>query len=571
MPRRTTHTVIARRAGLIAILVLSGCQHPEVEDLQQPTTLSHLPVLVSPRRTSAGESATGAAYSGGTEQIPEGTEPSRQGEVILVSAQGEPEKKQPQEPEVLPRPDKVGGADSGPSVSPSEAAGLPLNLPLALETGLTQNPDLVTLRGQVRVNEAMVGVAKTPIWNPFVQAQLFPRGHPFVPAEPGVPASAAGRGNYYIWAMQRFELAHQRKFRTDSALAALNQVQWNVFQGELLNVAQTVRLYFSALYQKELFDLAAANAELNDRLLRVLERRQRANLAKQSDVTTARIAARQSLRQAELAETSYQAALLALRQQLNIPVDTPLHLTERLTDIKWHTVHGQDEDRACLVAELVEGRPDVMAARVGIQVAEANWRLARAAMIPDLSAGPIYETSDAGVQFLGLRLQMDIPVWNTGAPLAHQRREQMNQQALTYEQLKIKAGLEAQAAINQYNRVLALAAKTAPPSGATPPELQEITRLFEAGQADILAVVAMQSNLLQERRIYLDELNQLAQSAAAVIQATGLPPGRLISACANELPQQNTCPEDTMNVAQPQAVPAAKQPLTNALKKQDQE
>jgi outer membrane protein TolC len=407
-----------------------------------------------------------------------------------------------------------------------------------METSLTQNPDLVTLRGQIGVNQAMVGVARTPIWNPFIQAQVFPRGRPFVPTDPAVPASGAGLSNFYVWAMQRFELAHQRRFRTESALAALNQVEWNVFQGELLNVAQTVRLYLAVLYQKELYELAAASAELNRRLLVVLESRQRANLSKQGDVIAARIAARQSLRQTELAETAYQLSQAALRQHLNIPMQSPLNLTDRLTGIQWHALHAPEQDEAALAAELVEGRPDVMAARVGIQVAEANLRLAKAAMIPDVSAGTIYETADDGTRYIGLRVQMDIPVWNNGMPLTHQRQEQRNQQALTYEQLKIKAALEAQAAISQYTRLLALTAKTAPSAGATPPELQEMIRLFEAGQADVLAVIAMQGNLLQERRIYLDELNQLAQSAAAVIQATGLPPSRLTSACTGVVLQQ---------------------------------
>jgi outer membrane protein TolC len=407
-----------------------------------------------------------------------------------------------------------------------------------METSLTQNPDLVTLRGQIGVNQAMVGVARTPIWNPFIQAQVFPRGRPFVPTDPAVPASGAGLSNFYVWAMQRFELAHQRRFRTESALAALNQVEWNVFQGELLNVAQTVRLYLAVLYQKELYELAAASAELNRRLLVVLESRQRANLSKQGDVIAARIAARQSLRQTELAETAYQLSQAALRQHLNIPMQSPLNLTDRLTEIQWHALHTPEQDEAALAAELVEGRPDVMAARVGIQVAEANLRLAKAAMIPDVSAGTIYETADDGTRYIGLRVQMDIPVWNNGMPLTHQRQEQRNQQALTYEQLKIKAALEAQAAISQYTRLLALTAKTAPSAGAMPPELQEMIRLFEAGQADVLAVIAMQGNLLQERRIYLDELNQLAQSAAAVIQATGLPPSRLTSACTGVVLQQ---------------------------------
>jgi outer membrane protein TolC len=456
-----------------------------------------------------------------------------QGNLVLASAQTTPQDK-PAQLEVLPNPEKV-----EPQNKPQPIAGAePLSLSQALESSLARNPDLVTLRGQVNVNQAMVGVARTPIWNPFVQSQFFPRGHPFVHTDPFVSASGAGLSNFYVWAMQRFELAHQRQFRTESALAALNQVEWNVFQGELLNVALTVRLYLAALYQKELYDLAAASAELNDRLLQTLESRHRANLSKQGDVITARIAARQASRQRELAETAYQGALAALRIQLNLPSQAPLNLTDRLTDIKWQPVRGSDQDEAGLAAELVEGRPDVMAARVGIQVAEANLRLANAARIPDVSAGTIYETADDGTRYIGMRVQMDIPVWNNGGPLARQRQEQMNQQALTYGQLKIKAALEAQAAISQYDRLLALATKTAPTLGATPPELQEVIRLFEAGQADMLAVIAMQSSLLQERRIYLDELNQLSQAASAVIQATGLPPSRLTSACAGMLLQK---------------------------------
>jgi outer membrane protein TolC len=461
-----------------------------------------------------------------------------------VAAQERPPKSSPpREPEVLPPPEKVAGPAPGPQpAAPPPPGTLSLTLVQALNTGLAQNPDLVALRGQLDVNQAMVGVARTPLWNPFIQAQYFPTGSPFVPNTPGVPASGSGGSNFYIWVMQRFEIAHQRKFRTKSALAALNQVQWNVFQAELLNVAQTVRLYFTALYQKELYDLAVANGDLNDRLLRVQERRYKGNLARMSDVMTARIAARQAGRQAELAETAYQAALLALRQQLNLPLTSQLVLAERLADVRWLSLNagGRPADQVALATELVEGRPDVMAAQVGIKVAEANWQLARAAMVPDLAVGPIYEVVDTGNRFMGLRLQMDIPVRNTGAPLARQRRAQMNQQALTHEQLKVRAGLEAQAAIHQYEDVLALASRTPPaPVTGTSPEVEAITRLFEAGQADILAVITTQNNLLQEQRIYLDVLNQLGLSAATVIQATGLPLHRLIAVGAKEPTRSN--------------------------------
>ena len=99
-----------------------------------------------------------------------------------------------------------------------------------------------------------MNVAGVYPWNPFVQAQYLPNGRPFIP---GAPGNAIGQSSYYVWAMQRFELAHQRRHREDSAMAALGQIRWNIQQAELLNIAQTERLFFTALYQRQLLELAA--------------------------------------------------------------------------------------------------------------------------------------------------------------------------------------------------------------------------------------------------------------------------------------------------------------------------
>ena len=58
-------------------------------------------------------------------------------------------------------------------------------------------------------------------WNPFVQAQYFPNGKPFIPSSN--PNGPIGQSNYYIWLMQRFELGHQRQFREESTIASLGQ------------------------------------------------------------------------------------------------------------------------------------------------------------------------------------------------------------------------------------------------------------------------------------------------------------------------------------------------------------
>ena len=169
-----------------------------------------------------------------------------------------------------------------------------------------------------------------------MQAQFLPQGHPFVPS--ATPGATAGGSNYYVWLMQRFELGHQRRYREEGAIAAFGQVRWNIRQAELLNLAQTERLFFTALYQRQLRDLAADTETLSRRLIEVVERRFQAGIATTVETANARVAARQAHRQYQLAEAAYQAALLALRQQLGLPADTPLNLAGDLTRLEWQPI-----------------------------------------------------------------------------------------------------------------------------------------------------------------------------------------------------------------------------------------
>jgi outer membrane protein TolC len=416
------------------------------------------------------------------------------------------------------------------------AAPCAMSLPDALATGLAQNPDLVTLRGTANVSAAAVDTAGVYPWNPFVQAQYFPQGHPFSSASS--PGGQAGGSNYYVWLMQRFELGHQRRYREESASAALGQVKWNIRQAELLNLAQSERLFFGALYQRQLRDLASDTETLATRLVEIVEHRFQAGLATNLELVNARVAARQSRRQNHLAEAAYQAARLALVQQLGLSPETPLDLTGDLTRFEWLPIgdafcsvaHSTAPDPRMLAAEMAEARPDVMAARFGASIATANASLARAARIQDIQAGPIYETADDGTRYLGLRLQREFGVFNNGTALRDQRDTEVQQQLLAHQQLKRRATNEAAAAIDRYERARRYAAEAASEDAQSPRgELAQVVAQFEAGKADIINVLAIQNNLLMDLRAYLDLLNEVAQSAALVTQTTGLPPERLMA------------------------------------------
>ena len=485
-----------------------------------------------PAETSAGPERLPTTYSDPARATPAVLTPTIATQATPArSVQGQPVASVFSQPAATMAP---GAAIATPRPAPQP--GL-LGLGDALATSLAMNPDLLTLRGAVDVSAAVVRVAGVYPWNPFVQAQFFPNGTPFTPSSN--PGGAAGNSNYYVWLMQRFELGHQRSHRQESAQAAFGQVRWNVRQAELMNVAQTERLYFTALYQRQLLDLAVDTQALAERLQNVLDRRFKSGIANAVEVSNARVAARQARRQRQLADATYNTALLALVQQMGLPPGTPVRLAGSLTDYHWTSVAAAycslnpatPIDATAFAAELAEARPDVQAARSGSAVAQANLSLARSARIQDVQAGPIYETADDGTRYLGFRLQRDFGVFNNGAALVGQREAELRQQVVGYQQLRRRAANEAAAAIDRYERARAYAAEGAAEADATrSAELNQIVAQFEAGRADVLNVLAIQGNLLLDVRAALDLSNELAQAATMVTQTTGLPAERLLAA-----------------------------------------
>ncbi|OYW13565.1 MAG: hypothetical protein B7Z55_16630, partial [Planctomycetales bacterium 12-60-4] len=147
--------------------------------------------------------------------------------------------------------------------------------------------------------------------------------------------------------------------------------------------------------------------------------------------------------------------------------------------------------------------------------------------------GPILDKNANGSYDLGVRLQRDLFVMNNGRPLTRQRNAEWQQQNRVYTQLKTRAAREAETALDRYERARLLASETkvdlSPFNEMMPEDLKDINNQFQAGQADVLIVYATQNSLLQDRRTYLDSLNELALSAAAVVQATALPIERIVS------------------------------------------
>jgi cobalt-zinc-cadmium efflux system outer membrane protein len=388
-----------------------------------------------------------------------------------------------------------------------------LTLRQAIDTGLMQNPDLTALRQTEGVGTAALAVARTYPFNPYIQSTVTPYQNN---QDPSVgPTSTT---YHYVLIMQQFQLAGQQGFREAAGCASLNTVRWNVLQAELVNIATTERLYFLALYQKGIRDLAKLNADNNQEFLRILERQLEAGQATAADVAIVRMDARSTRQQYQLAEANYETALLDLRRQIGLEYDAPFELDDDIASWNWVAKDGEQ------LASQSVNRPDVMAARSDLDTARANAGLANASRTPDLQIGPYYQRGNDGTTYLGMRAHMEIPVINNGMPLLRQREAEYQQRAMAWNQLQIRAALEARAAVNRYERARRMLADVARNENQTlPVELERLESQYRDGEVDVLRVVQARNSMIQSRRADLDSMNEMYQAATALTAAAAVP------------------------------------------------
>jgi len=418
-----------------------------------------------------------------------------------------------------------------------------LTLDEAIAMGVARNPDLAAVRANEPVAIAAIGVANTYIYNPQFQTQVLPYSR-----DRNGDDGAVSQQHVVV---QTFELGGQQQHREGMAAANWRQVHHTVHQAELLNIAQTTRLFFAALYQRELLELSQSLADMNEQMIGVIERREKAGQSSRADAELAKLQYLASRRQQRLAEANYQTALFSLQTQLNIAPGTPLDLSGQWMRWQWRpmsdVVHSSQPATLAdgmalnvslsldlyddsLLRQLIANRPDIVAARSAVAMAAENMRLADAMRCPSLQAGPIYQRDDTSTVFWGVQAQIDIPVVNTGTPLVQQRLAELRLQQVTKTQLENRAVLEARAAIQRYERARLLVEQSrADFDRDLSKALSPFEDQFKAGQITLLQVFAARATLTQSQQGFFDLLNELTQATADVTAATGIQPQVLIN------------------------------------------
>lgn len=417
-----------------------------------------------------------------------------------------------------------GGANLAADLNVSEGSGQSISLQAALYGALTSNPDLVTLRNSNVASPESVEVARRfpttlnpTVWVDYRPITLIPRD-PTAPRDG--PYYQHGKGFFYISLRQPVELGHQTTHRHAIASAALLQQQWTVVQAELLALVQTYRFFQTAAYRREKLRLAGELADFNDRLLDSLKKRLDANQVGAADVVLGEVENRATRQQSEVANQDYANALADLRNQLGRPETGAF--VEPLGEFALPGVVPQLEE-AALVRQAVQCRPDIHAARAQAAGAEAAVRLARGDRIPTPVVGPVFQSNEAGAQFVGLVYISAIPVWNSGRPLVSQREADHRRALASLQQAEQRAATQVRAAVSKWNAAERLVSRTAGISGLLRTEVAKMERLFEENQADLTKLLQARQRLLQLQNAELDATWQATQAQADLLTALGAP------------------------------------------------
>ena len=413
-----------------------------------------------------------------------------------------------------------------------------LNLRDTIDLALIQSPGAITARAAGPVGDAVRVVTATYPWNPTVQVEVAPYAR-------DIDGNLLATKNHASLT-QTLELSHQPRYRRRLAEAGWNEQHAIIAQGELTAVVTAVRAYFDALYRKGLRDLTTDSAALQAKTSASVDRQFNAGLATPASRLTASVSARQAKRLAQLADADYQNAFRSLRIALNLAPSETMELDSNLTSYNWAPaddaleqaplpVDDRDENASNDASfRLISNRPDVIAARFAISAARSNLLLAKANTVPNIATGPTYERDESGTLFFGVAAQMDLPVWNTGYPLVRQRSAELQQQLVVWEQTRETAALQARAAVQRYTMAYKLWLERWSAKDAGQNDLKNITDAFDHGQASIVEVLSIQDSLIQERRSYLDLLNELSQAAVDVVAALAIDPELLIEAPSGE-------------------------------------
>jgi cobalt-zinc-cadmium efflux system outer membrane protein len=392
----------------------------------------------------------------------------------------------------------------------TNAAELSLDLPAALQYALRENPEL-------KAKRHTLGVARARAQ----QAGLLLQHNPRFSVEMETPASGKASTSVELNLLQEFEIAGQRGYRHEAAAKNLAQAQLAVADAERLLGLEVTQAYYQLLAVQQLIRDLKEVLTVQENLLDSGQKRFAREDISVLELNTLRLD--RDHVQSELANKMRVRVLIEkqLRQLIGFQENGSLTVSGDLLDLLTKTSRTLP-DRQTIIACVVASRPDVKAAKLAVEVREAELRLAQARRIPNISIGPRYKR-DSNENLFGGEIAIPLPLFDrnqeeVATALANQN---VSRAELEGRLLTAKQDIDA-----PYSK-LAVAQETVDSYGKTySEEIEKMVALtrkaYESGEMTIFEFSVTRDRFTQARARSLDAALAFIQAVAELeAQAPG--------------------------------------------------
>lgn len=393
----------------------------------------------------------------------------------------------------------------------SARAARPLTLPEALALAQERSPGLITVQAEVAASRARLeGAALLLQSNPEVEGSAGPRSTP------------DGRYSQYSASLtQRLEIFGQRGARKDAARAVLGSAEARL-AARRVELAAEVRESFArwlGAAQRERITIEAL--DLARQALVAAETRQASGAASRIEVNAARAALGRAARERATSTQRLATARAAVVLLVGLDPSEEIVPEGSLSPDSSRPV----EDAGALIRRAIERRPELAAARLEVDAAAAEGRLATREALPSPRLG-VSLTNEGGlggdVRVAQGILAFDLPLFNRNQAARGVASARLAQAERTLEALTRAVSAEVGvASIRLASARAGAEAYAGGLLGGLEENMQLATEAYRAGKLNYFELLVIRRETFEARLGSVDALEELQSAEAGVARATG--------------------------------------------------
>ncbi|WNZ63249.1 TolC family protein [Myxococcus sp. MxC21-1] len=392
------------------------------------------------------------------------------------------------------------------------SADAALSLEETLALARQRAPALLDAAGRAAEAQGPVAAAASLLNdNPTFELQAGP-AVPLARREPRRARAGLERGH-----QPAFELGGKGGARRASARAGLEMETALQRDAERRVLGDVAARFLQALHARERLSLAREAEAAARETANSAQRRFEAGDVPVVDVNVARVSLARLRAEVATAEGDEAVQLHQLRAMLGLPLTHPLAIRGELRVLALQPVTEAKTDT-------VAARPDITALEAELAQADADRRMGRASVWPDITAGFLYQREIDETAYLGA-LSVPLPIFDRGdnARVTGDARVRRLQSLLAAARVEVDVQVEA-ARVQHRKRLEAVTLLEADALPLLNDNERLARRSYEAGEMGLAEFLLVRRDTLEARAAYLDSLLQAALARIQLAVETGALP-----------------------------------------------